>query len=146
MLLFLVLAAAEVQPQNGIDLPPATDRPGQIITAALIAISLIVPYAIARVKAKGPVSNSRSQPPVADSSTPRLDVTQGYLERYVADLVKRVEIAEAKCDDLQRQNAGLQVTCARFEVQLESVRDDFRESNAKVTFLEGQLRGRDHSD
>lgn len=141
MLLYLFLAA--VAPGNGaIDIPPVDDPTGRIIVLAVAFLAVVGPYATAKVSAKKGVINGPAPVAGGDSPTPRLDVGQQYLERYVKGLEDSVKSVEAENVDLRKQLLGLIEDRATFRAQNEALRADIAGLREEIHELRGQLRGR----
>lgn len=147
LLMFLLYTVAE--PGSQLDLPPADDPAGRWIATTVAVLTVLGPLAAAKLQAKKGATNGPSPSTPVESATPRLDVTQGYLERYVASLEKRVEHTEAKNDELDRKNLELldklsaaTAQIATMSVQLEQVHAANLELRDQVHMMQGQLRGR----
>ena len=150
-MLLLVLIYSFAEPGTNLDLPPADDPTGRWIATGVAVLTVIGPLIAARIQAKkgsanGPVTT------VADpsaSSTPRLDVTQDYLQKYIASLEKRVEQTEAKNEEAERRYldllakyADVNAKLATTNAQLENVHAANLELRDQLHLLQGQLRGR----
>lgn len=147
MLLLLLYLAAD--PGSNLDLPPADDPTGRWIATSIAALTVIGPLIAARIQAKKSPANGPTSPATDPSATPRLDATQGYLERYVASLEHRVEQTEARNAELDRKYlelldkyAATNAKLATTQAQLEAVHHDNLELRDEVHLMRGQLRGR----
>lgn len=139
MLLFLFLIGAATTPGSGVDIPPATDPTGRMIAVGVAILAFLGPITAAKLSAKKGVHNG---PTPLDSATPRLDVGQQYLERYVQNLEDRVKSTEGENRDLKKQVIELIEDRATLKAQNEALRVDLTELRDEVHELRGQLRGR----
>lgn len=141
MLLYLLLSA--VAPGNGgLDIPPADDPTGRIIVIVVAGLAVLGPYITAKVAAKKGASNGPVPLASPDSPTPRLDLGQQYLERYVKGLEDSVKSVESENVDLRKQLLGLIEDRATFRAQNEALRADIAGLREEIHELRGQLRGR----
>lgn len=139
MLLYLFILA--VEPGNSVEIPPATDPTGRLIAVALATLAVLGPYFNSKVSAKKGVSNGPT-PLNGASPTPRLDVSQQYLETYVKSLLDRAQAAEAEARDVKKQVMTLIEDRATFRAENKALREDIAELRGEVLELRGQLRGR----
>ena len=148
--MLLVFLYDVIHTAPGVDIPPQTDPGGRLLVTILALLTALSPLVLVKYQNKKNQNPSNGPTPVpAASDTPRLDATQGYLEKYVASLEKRVEQTEAKNAELDRKYAELMerhsvqtAQLATTNVQLETVHAANLELRDKLHLMEGQLRGR----
>jgi septal ring factor EnvC (AmiA/AmiB activator) len=124
---------------GGLDLPPKDDLAGRWIVGAVLILTPLIPYLVAKVQAKKPASNGPT-PLTADSATPRIDAGQQYLERFVKSLEDRIKATEAKNEDLSQQVQKLLQERATFAAQVESLHADVVELRADNVELRAENR------
>ena len=138
--MLLVFLLDVLQPAPGLDIPPQTDPTGRLIVTILTLLGALSPLVLARIQNKKNPSNGPT-PLTPASDTPRLDVGQQYLERFVKSLEDRVIHAESRADELDRRCQALLEDRATIKAELKAVRADNTELRDEVHLLRGRLMG-----
>lgn len=157
-MLLLLLIAASTTSTGPLDSSSAADPTSRWIALAVAFLPVAGSIIAAKIQAKRNPTNGPN--PLVESATPRLDASQGYLERYVKhldDQVKateqryeeRLRAAEAKYEDLERrfltafqERAQTQIQLSTVTAQLEAMKADNADLRDRVHELQGRLRGR----
>lgn len=100
---FWLLILSNVDPGAGIDLPPATDTTGRWIVGTVMLAIPVCSVLAAYFQSKKPKTNGPALA-VPVSETPRLDLGQEYLEKFVKHLEDSERITQAKYEDLERKS------------------------------------------
>lgn len=138
MLLWLLVTLVEPG-GGGLDLPPADDPVGRWIVGAVMLLTPTLPLLLAKLQSKKPASNGPT-PLTSGVDTPRLDVGQQFLERFVKGLEDRVAVTEAKNEDLDRRYQVLLEERAMFRTQVENLKADNVELRADNVELRAEVR------
>lgn len=145
MLLWLFTVFAEVVAPPGagtaLDINPAPpNSTSQWLALAMALLPVVGSIIAAKIQAK------KTTHTVAESAaaavTPRLDVGQQYLEKFVKSLEDRLEATEDKYEDLDRRYQTLLEERATLRAQMEAIRSDNADLRDEVHELRGRLRGR----
>ena len=133
-----------------------------IVTGLGAACSVAVAAIKARRSGEAP-SNSRTAPAVGviDTITPRIDASQGYLDKWAAEVESKAKAAEARYEALERRTEArvgelekrqfelqgkyfeLQGKNARTEAEVESLRRENHELREELSLMRGRLMGHD---
>lgn len=143
MLLLLLIATvvATTTPGTGLELPaPAPDPKGQWLALVVAVLPVIGSIVAAKIQAKRGQFNGLE--PLFVGQTPRLDVGQEYLERYVQNLDDQINTLKIKNDDLEQKFLQVLEDRATIRAQLEAMRVDNIELRDEINVLRGRLRGR----
>lgn len=152
MLVLWVWAMAD--PGTGaISIPPDSDPVARWVAIGLLVFWAISPLALARIQKTKSGSNVVGEKPLPPSEalTTRLDVNQGYLERYIESLDARVRDTEAKADrqaelaavrytDLERRYQDELQSRAKLGAQVEALTADNIELRAETAELRAEIR------
>lgn len=98
-----LLILSNVEPGAGIDLPPATDTTGRWIVGTVMLAIPICSVLAAYFQSKKPKTNGPSLT-TSFSDTPRLDLGQEYLAKWVKHLEDSERFTQAKYEDLERKS------------------------------------------
>lgn len=127
------------------------------------ALGALCPVVAGMLKARRdvPPSNSRTAPAVGvvDTITPRIDASQGYLDKWAAEVESKAKAAEARYAALEQRHDAkiaelekrqfelqgkyfeLQGKNARTEAEVESLRRENHELREELSLLRGRLMG-----
>lgn len=139
MLLWLLLT---ITTDPSLDLPPVEDPVGRLI-ATIVAVAIPVSaVAVARIQAKKAPGHSPLPLPGVDSPTPRMDLGQEYLAKFVQHLENSDRLTNAKYDDLNAKYLDLLEKYATISARYEVLRVEANELRNEVHVLRGRVQGR----
>jgi hypothetical protein len=148
----MFLLAVVGQTNAGIDNTPPNPAIGWTLAAAAL-IGAFGPMIAAKIAARRSRDDANPAPAgTHGSTTPRIDISQQYLEKFVANLERQAAVAEAKYaaleeraevkyQELERKHFELQRKFAREEAKGEALSHEIQELRVEVNLLRGRLMG-----